>query len=78
MTVKWKKPTASQLKNIDGYYIELSTDKNFSGNYKSVKVSKANIKKCKKTIKGLKSPALKAFYVSNVRLFFLRGRFESN
>ena len=28
--------------------------------------------------KGFKSPALKAFYGSNVRLFFLRGRFESN
>ena len=61
LTVKWKKPTASQLKNIDGYYIELSTDKNFSGNYKSVKVSKANIKKCKKTIKGLKKG--KKYYI---------------
>lgn len=61
MTVKWKKPTSAQLKNIDGYYIELSTNKNFAENYKSVKVSKANIKKCKKTIKGLKSG--KKYYV---------------
>ena len=54
MTVKWKKPTAAQLKNIDGFYIELSTDKSFMGNYKRVWVSKKVVKKGKKVVTGLK------------------------
>ena len=61
MTVKWKKPTASQLKNIDGFYIELSTDKQFNGNYKRVNVKKDAVKKGKKVIKGLKKG--KKYYV---------------
>ena len=61
MTVKWKKPTAAQLKRIDGYYIEFSTDKYFMGGYKRVLVKKADIKKCRKLVKGLKKN--KKYYV---------------
>ena len=61
LTVKWKKPTAAQLKNIDGFYIELSTDKQFIGNYRKVNVKKDAVKKGKKTVKGLKKG--KKYYV---------------
>ena len=54
LTVKWKKPTAKQLKNVDGYYIELSTDKNFIGNYRKVYVRKKAVKSGKKLVKKLK------------------------
>ena len=62
LTVKWKKPNKAQLKNLDGYLIELSTDKSFTGNYKGVWVSKKTVKKGKFTVtKGLKRN--KKYYV---------------
>ena len=62
LTVKWKKPTKAQLKNVDGYLVELSTDKSFTGNYKGVWVSKKTVKKGKITVtKGLKKN--KKYYV---------------
>lgn len=64
LTVKWKKPTSAQLKNITGFCIEMSTDKLFMGNYKRVWVSKTAVKKGKKVVKGLKKG--KKYYV---RLF---------
>ena len=54
LTVKWKKLTKAQLKNVDGFYIELATNKSFSKNYKRVWVSKKTVKSGKKLIKGLK------------------------
>lgn len=61
MTVKWKKLTAAQLKNVDGYYIEMSTDRSFINNYKSVWISKKAIKSGKKLVKNLKKG--KRYYV---------------
>ncbi len=61
LTVNWKKMSAAQLKNIDGFYIELSTDKHFLNNYKSVHVSKKVFKAGKKVIKKLKKG--KKYYV---------------
>lgn len=61
MTIKWKKLTAAQLKNVDGFYIELSTDKHFINNFKRVQVSKKAIKSGKKLVKGLKKG--KKYYV---------------
>ena len=61
LTVKWKKPSATQLKRIDGYYIELSTDKYFMGNYKRVRVSKSDVRKGKKLVKNLRKG--KKYYV---------------
>ena len=62
LTVKWKKFTKKELKNIDGAYIEVSTDKNFFSNYKRIKVTKKQLKKLnKKTIKKLKKG--KKYYV---------------
>ena len=53
LTVKWKKLSSKDLKNIDGMYIELSTEKDFSDNCKSVKLSKKAVKSGKKVVKGL-------------------------
>lgn len=61
LTVKWKKLTTKQLKNVDGFYIELSTDKQFIKNYKRVWVSKKLVKSGKKLVKGLKKG--KKYYV---------------
>ena len=61
LTVKWKRMTADQLKNIDGFYIELSTDKHFLNNYKNVKVSKKAFRSGRKMVKDLKKG--KKYYV---------------
>jgi co-chaperonin GroES (HSP10) len=61
LTVRWKKFSKSQLKKIDGMYIELATDKNFTQNFKVVKVSKKTLKKGYKSIKKLKGG--KKYYV---------------
>lgn len=61
LTVRWKKFSKSQLKRIDGMYIELATDKNFTQNYKLVKISKKALKKGSKTVKKLKGG--KKYYV---------------
>ena len=61
LTVKWKKLTKKQLKNIDGFYIEIATDKDFIYNYKSIHVKKSQVKKGYKVIKNLKKG--KKYYV---------------
>jgi hypothetical protein len=61
LTVNWKKLSSKELKNIDGMYIELSTDRQFFNNYKSVKLSKSAVKSGKKLVKGLKKG--KKYYV---------------
>ena len=61
LTVKWKKYTKSELRNIDGMVIELSTDKHFLNGVKTVKVSKSQIKKGQKLVKSLKKG--KKYYV---------------
>lgn len=61
LTVAWKKLSAAQLKNVDGFYIELSTSKGFGKDYKVVKASKADIKAGKKVVKNLKKD--KTYYV---------------
>ena len=61
LTVKWKKLTNAQLKNVDGFYIELATDKNFVKNYKHIYVNKKTVKAGKKLIKNLKKG--KKYYV---------------
>lgn len=45
LIITWKKFTKSQLKNIDGLYIEVAQNKNFTKGYKIVKVSKKAMKK---------------------------------
>ena len=61
LTVRWKKMSKKQLKNISGFYIEVSTDSDFNDIVKTVKVSKKAFKAKKKTIKGLKKG--KKYYV---------------
>lgn len=62
LTATWKKFTKAQLKQIDGMYIEIATDKNFTQNYKQIKVSKKALKKAnKKVISKLKKK--KKYYV---------------
>ena len=61
LTVKWKKFTKSQLKKMDGMVIEVSTDKHFLNGVKTVKVSKSQLKKGSKLVKGLKKG--KKYYV---------------
>ena len=62
LQLTWKKFTASQLKKIDGMYIEVATDKNFTQNYKIVKITKKKLKNTNtKLIKGLKGK--KKYYV---------------
>ncbi|MBQ6389979.1 MAG: hypothetical protein IJH90_10280 [Mogibacterium sp.] len=62
LTVKWKKFTKSQLKKIDGMYIEVAQDRNFTQGYKLIKVSKKALKKGRtKTIKNLAGG--KTYYV---------------
>lgn len=61
LLVKWKKFKKSELKNIDMMVIELSTDKHFLNGVKKVKVSKSQLKKGKKIVKGLKKG--KKYYV---------------
>lgn len=61
LTVKWKKLTKKQLRNVDGFYIELATDRGFNKNYKRVWVSKKTVKTGKKLVKGLKKG--KRYYV---------------
>jgi len=58
LTVTWKKFSSTQLKAIDGFYIEIATDKYFIKNYKRYTVSK---KLLSKTIKKLKKG--KKYYV---------------
>lgn len=58
LTVKWTKFTKAQRKLIDGFYIEVATNKSFTSNYKMIKVSKTA---SSKTIKGLKKG--KKYYV---------------
>lgn len=53
VTVKWKKFTKKELKKIDGMYIEIATDKNFTQNYRSIKLTKKQVKKNKRVIKKL-------------------------
>ena len=58
--VKWKKQSTKMPKvRITGYIIQVSTDKNFKKNKKTVKVK--GYKKTSKTIKKLKSK--KTYYV---------------
>lgn len=59
LTVKWKKFTKAQRKHIDGFYIEVATDKNFYSNYKCIQVRSRTA--ASKTIKGLKKG--KKYYV---------------
>ena len=62
LTVTWKKFTKAQLKKIDGMYIEIAQDKNFTKGYKGIKVTKKALKKSsRKTIKKLKGK--KKYYV---------------
>ena len=61
LLVKWKRYKTSELKKIDGMVIQLSTDKHFLNGVKTVKVSKKEIKKGKKLVKGLKKG--KKYYV---------------
>ena len=60
LTVKWKKPSASTLKTIDGYYVIYSTSKNFDSN--KTKVKKVSKKSTSVKIKNLKSK--KNYYVA--------------
>lgn len=53
LIVTWKKFTKAQLKNIDGIYIEIAQNKNFSKDYKLIKVPKKSMKKYNKIIKKL-------------------------
>ena len=54
LTVTWKKFTKAQLKNIDGMYIEVAQNKNFTKGYKIFTVSKKALKSSsRKTIKKL-------------------------
>ena len=53
-TVKWKKMTSSQLKKIDGFYVMVSTDKEFLNNTKRFRISKKEFKSGKSVIKNLK------------------------
>ncbi|MBQ3370447.1 MAG: hypothetical protein IJG48_05430 [Mogibacterium sp.] len=55
LTAKWKKMTAKQLKNIDGIYVVLATDRQFSNITKKIWVSKTNFKAGKSVIKNLKN-----------------------
>lgn len=61
LTVTWKKFTKSQLKNIDGMYIEVAQNKNFTKGYGIYKVPKKALKSGKKTIKKLSGG--KKYYV---------------
>ena len=61
LTVTWKKFTKSQLKNIDGMYIEVAQNKNFTKGYNIYRVSKKALKSSKKTIKKLSGG--KKYYV---------------
>ena len=61
LTVTWKKFTKSQLKNIDGMYIEVAQNKNFTKGYKIFNVSKKALKDGRKTIKKLSGG--KKYYV---------------
>lgn len=53
LTVTWKKLTSSQLKKVDGYYIEIAQDKNFMKGAKTIKVTGKTLKSGKKVIKKL-------------------------
>lgn len=54
ITVNWKKFTKTQLKSVDGLYIETATNKSFTSGYKTYKVSGKTLKSGKKVIKKLK------------------------
>jgi hypothetical protein len=61
ITVKWNKLKASELKNIDGMYIEIATNKSLTSNYKAITLNKNQVKKGSKVIKNLKKN--KKYYV---------------
>ena len=61
LSVRWSYFTSAQLKNIDGMYIEVSTDKYFLNNHKRIKVTKKTLKNGRVEIKKLK--ANKKYYV---------------
>ncbi len=45
LTVIWKKFSKAQLKQIDGMYIEVAQDKNFTKGYRKIKISKKWLQK---------------------------------
>lgn len=53
LTITWKKLTSSQLKNVDGYYIDIARDKNFMKSAKTYKVTSKTLRAGKKVIKKL-------------------------
>lgn len=61
LTVKWDKLKASQLKNIDGMYIEIATNKSFTSNYNAISLNDDQTMKGSKVIKKLKKN--KKYYV---------------
>jgi hypothetical protein len=62
LNITWKKFTKKQLKNIDGMYIEVAKNKNFTKGFKRITVSKKSLKSSnKKTIKKLSGG--KKYYV---------------
>ena len=61
LKVKWKKLSSKNLKTVDGMYIELATDKDFTQDYKMIELSKKAVKSGKKTVKGLQKG--KKYYV---------------
>ena len=70
LTVFWKVPTAAQMKNYDGMYIEVSTDKYFLNNYKRIKVSKKAMRYgCKKInkLKKNKKYYVRAYAYKNIK-----------
>lgn len=80
LLVKWKKYKKSELKNIDMMIIEFSTDKHFLNGVKKVKVSKSQIKKGKKLVKGLKKGKkyyVRAYVYKNIKQNGVKTRMES-
>ena len=53
LTVTWKKLTSSQLKNVDGFYIDIAQDKDFMKAHKTIKVTGKTLKSGKKVISKL-------------------------
>lgn len=61
LTINWSKLTAKQIKNIDGMYIEIATNKSFTSGYDIIQLNDNQALKGSKVIKKLKKN--KKYYV---------------
>lgn len=81
LTVRWKKMSRKQLKQIDGFYVVVSTDKHFLNNVKKVKVSKKTFNSGRTVVKGLKKGKkyyVKMYAYANIKQKGVKFKMPSN